>query len=66
MNLSRLKGEIIAVYGTQKAFAEAIGWHKNKVSKMICGRYKPNTDEVSAISDKLHLTETQFCNIFLT
>ena len=47
MDLQRLKGEIVAVYGTQLEFSKAIGWHKNKVSKMVCGKYKPDTDEVA-------------------
>lgn len=65
MDLQRLKGEIVAVYGTQLKFSKAIGWHKNKVSKMICGKYKPDTDEVAAIVSALHLTEQQYWNIFL-
>lgn len=65
MNLQRLKGEIIAVYGSQLAFSKAVGWHKNKVSKMLCGKYKPNTDEVADIVLALRLTEQQYWNIFL-
>ena len=64
MDLQRLKGEIVAVYGTQLEFSKAIGWHKNKVSKMVCGKYKPDTDEVAAIVSALHLTEQQYWNIF--
>ena len=56
LDLQRLKGEIVAVYGTQLEFSKAIGWHKNKVSKM---------DEVAAIVSALHLTEQQYWNIFL-
>ena len=65
LDLQRLKGEIVAVYGTQLEFSKAIGWHKNKVSKMVCGKYKPDTDEVAAIVSALHLSEQQYWNIFL-
>lgn len=65
MNVNRLRGEIVAEYKTQTAFAEAIGWHKNKVSKMLCGLYKPDTDEVSLIASVLRLDERKYCDIFL-
>lgn len=65
MNTRRLKAEIIAEYGTQAAFAHAIGWHTNKVSKIIREKYKPDTDEVAKISDVLHLDERRYCEIFL-
>ena len=65
MNTRRLKAEIIAEYNTQDAFANAMGWHKNKVSKMIQGHYKPNIDEVAKMVEMLHLDERQYCHIFL-
>ena len=65
MDVNRLRGEIVAEYKTQTAFATVIGWHKNKVSKMLCGEYKPNTDEVAAIVDVLKLDERRYCAIFL-
>lgn len=65
MDLCRLRGEIVAEYRTQSAFADAIGWHKNKVTKMLTGRYKPDTDEVAKIADLLHLDAPKFCDIFL-
>lgn len=65
MDTKRLRVEIVAEYGTQTAFAEAIGWHKNKVSKIIRGRYKPDIDEVAKITETLHLDERRYCAIFL-
>lgn len=65
MDLCRLRGEIVAEYRTQTAFADAIGWHKNKVTKMLAGKYKPDTDEVAEITDLLHLDASKFCDIFL-
>ncbi|MCL2147191.1 MAG: helix-turn-helix domain-containing protein [Synergistaceae bacterium] len=65
MNRQRLKGEIIAKYGTQDAFAEAIGWHRNKVPHIMTGRQKPDTDEVSEITRVLGLSEQLFVEIFL-
>lgn len=65
MDLCRLRGEIVAGYRTQAAFADAIGWHKNKVTKLLTGKYKPDTDEVAEIANLLHLDEPKFCDIFL-
>lgn len=64
MNMRRLKSEIVAECGTQANFAKAIGWHENKVSRIIQGRYKPDTDEVAKIVEVLHLDEQRFCAIF--
>ena len=66
MNLNRLKGEIVATYGTQNEFARAMHWHKNKVSKLVCGKYKPDTDEVADITTALNLDKEKYCEIFLT
>ena len=64
MNRRKLKGEIVAVLGSQNAFADAVGWHKNKVSKMMTGKYKPDTDEVAAIVEALNLSNDKFTEIF--
>lgn len=65
MDCNRLRGEIVAKFRTQAAFAKAIGWHQNKVSKLVLGEYKPDTDEVARISDILGLDKAKFCAIFL-
>ncbi len=65
MNARKLRGAIVSEYGTQNVFAEKIGWHKNKVSRILSGKYKPDTDEVANMVKVLHLSESQFCDIFL-
>ena len=65
MNVDRLRGEIVARYRTQNAFADAIGWHPNKVTRMLTLKYSPDTEEVARIAEILHLSEHQFCDIFL-
>lgn len=65
MNVMELKLEIIKKFGTQNRFAEEIGWHKNKISKMMHGKYTPDLDEVIFISEKLCLDEKRFFEIFL-
>ncbi len=65
MNTKRLKGEIIAKFGTQTKFCEAIGWHRNKVSKMVCNKYIPDVDEAEKIAEILNLSEALYIAIFL-
>ena len=65
MNLNRLKGEIVAACGTQAAFAKKINWHKNKVSRLVTGQYKPETDDVDVIVRALDLDADRFLDIFL-
>lgn len=65
MNLNRLRGEIVAVYGTQAAFAEHVNWTNNKVSRLVTGQYKPDTDEVDIIVQALNLNAAKFLDIFL-
>lgn len=65
MNVNKLRGEIVAQYRTQRAFAEQIGWHQNKMSKLMTGKYKPDTDDIAAIMQALQLSEHSFCDIFM-
>ena len=65
MNLGKLKGEIIANYGSQKAFAQHIGWPQNKVCRLVAGKYKPDTDDVDIIVKALNLDKEGFLAVFL-
>ena len=65
MNLHRLRGEIVANYGTQKRFSEAMGWHQNKVTAMLTGKYIPDVNEANEMAERLRLPENVFCDIFL-
>ena len=64
MDLQRLKGEIVAVYGTQLEFSKAIGWHKNKVSKMVCGKYKPEYRRSSGYCISITFKQNNSIGIF--
>ena len=65
MNLNRLKGEIIAIFGTQDSFSEAIGWHRNKTSRLINGQYVPDINEAADIASLLSLSPEKYYEIFL-
>lgn len=65
MNLARLKGEIVAQYGTQSAFATSLGWSENKLSRMMRGKYKINIDDAEQIAKLLNMDTELYCQIFL-
>lgn len=65
MDANRLRGEIVAKFRTQSAFAEAIGWQKNKVSRTLTGKHVLDVNEVQKIADVLDLDAQTFCDIFL-
>lgn len=65
MNTNRLRGEIVSRFRTQNAFAAYLGWTPNKVSKLLTGKYKPDTDDVATIANALNMDERTFCDIFL-
>ncbi|MEG0874234.1 MAG: hypothetical protein RR219_06400 [Clostridiales bacterium] len=61
-----LKSKIIAIYGTQYAFATSIGWHRNKVTALLKGQYVPDVNEALIISSTLSLSEKEILEIFYT
>jgi len=65
INSALLRGEIYSRFKSQKAFAVAIGWHPNKVSGMLNGRYLPDLHEAAQIKIALELTDRKFIAIFL-
>ena len=65
MNTQRLRGEVVSQYGSQYRFAKALGWHQNKLSRLMTGKYIPNINEVADISHKLNLDDNMHLKIFL-
>lgn len=65
MNTRLLKSSIVEIYGTQKAFANAIGWHQNKLSNLMTSKYVPTLDEVERMRTSLKLSDERFMQIYL-
>ena len=65
IDLQRLRGEIVTVFRTQHAFADAMGWYENKVSNLLNGKYILSLDEAVEIAEKLNMTIATFQVIFL-
>ncbi len=43
--MAKLKAQIKAVYGTEKAFAAAMGWQRQKVSFLVNGHYRTSLED---------------------
>ena len=62
----RLKAQIKAVYGTQKAFAAAMGWQRQKVSFLVNGYYVTNVREINRIAPALKMDMGELLDLLLT
>jgi transcriptional regulator with XRE-family HTH domain len=56
MDLARLRELIKAHYGTQTAFAEALGVTKQYVSQIVNGEIEPTLERLVQFSDLLSVT----------
>jgi len=63
---SKLKGRIIEMYGTQGAFAKAIGRTDTYVSLVLKGRVLPRTDEVDRWCTALEIDTEDIGAFFYT
>lgn len=64
MNIMALRGAIAERYKTQSAFAKAIGWSDNKVSRLMTGKHSPDMEEISEITRALDLSKERYIDIF--
>jgi hypothetical protein len=51
-------------YYSITAFAEAIGWSRNKASRIINGMQEPSCDDIVDLTNVLDLGEKEFFAIF--
>lgn len=65
MDVAKLRGEIYSKFSTQKAFADSIGWPRQKLHKILTGKQVPNVTEIKQIADGLSLTNQAMFEIFL-
>lgn len=66
IDTAELRGAIYKRYGTASAFAAVMGWkNRNKVGNILNGKYVPDIDECADMAEKLNLSQSQFCTIFL-
>lgn len=64
MDTKTLKGLILQKFYTISAFADSVGWSRNKASRIINGLQEPSIPDIVAICEALDLTEKEFFDIF--
>lgn len=65
MDVLAFRGAVFGRYRTQSEFCDAMGWHRNKVSKLMRGKYMPDVDEAAKLSEKMGMTIDEYQKIFL-
>lgn len=66
MNVHALKGLILKKFYTIQAFANEVGWKRNKASRIINGIQEPSNDDVVVITEALGLNEQEFFEVFFS
>lgn len=60
-----LSGLIHGQFPSQAAFAEHIGWRRQRLNKIVNGEKEPSLDEVKVIADGLNVPFMMVANFFL-
>lgn len=64
-DMTPVMSKALSKYRTIANFAIAIGWTRNKASRVLNGVQKPDVDEVAAMSEALGIdTQEEFMRIF--
>ena len=66
MSYAKLRGRIREIYGTQKAFAMAIGLSPAAVSMRLAQKTAWNTDEMQKVTKALRIADDEIAAYFFT
>lgn len=64
--LSFFRGRIYEKYRNQSELARALGWNKQRLSRILTGAKTPTLAEVRELSKKLEMLFEDTANIFLS
>lgn len=59
-----LKSKVLAKFFSITAFALAIGWSRNKASRIVNGVQEPTCDDIVDLTTVLDLGEKEFFDVF--
>lgn len=65
IDTNRLRGAIYRSYPSQNAFIADLMWPKNKLGDILKGTRIPDIVDCEKMSNKLHLSQDEFWDIFL-
>ena len=62
---NQIRGAVFSKYNSITAFANDIGWKRNKASRIINGVQRPNAEDIEQIAKCLNITDpSKFVSIF--
>ena len=64
MNIDKFRGLIYSKYKTIKEFSDAIGWHRNKASRILNGEQEPDSEDMREVAELFELSSVEFVDIF--
>ncbi len=64
MNKEKIRGLVFSRYRTIGEFSDAIGWKRNKSSRILNGIQEPDSRDMRAIAELFELSSEEFVNIF--
>ena len=59
MSEMTLRGKVLSRYKTVSDFAEAIGWSRNKASRIVNGVQEPDTNEMQQLAELLQISTAE-------
>ncbi len=66
MNYAKLRGKIREIFGTQEAFAKAIGLSKSGVSMRLNGKVNWTAEEIERAKEALNFSAEEIGTYFFT
>ena len=66
MNYAKLRGKIREIFGTQEAFAKAIGLSKSGVSMRLNGKVNWTAEEIERTKEALNFSAEEIGTYFFT
>lgn len=64
MNLGKLRGLVFSQFRTISEFSEAIGWNRNKSSRILNGNQEPDSGDMCDLAELFSLPADMFIEIF--
>ena len=64
MNREKLRGLVYSKFKTIGEFSEAIGWQRNKASRIINGPQEPDSEDMRKVAELFELSSEVFVDIF--
>lgn len=64
MNKEKIRGLVFSKYKTIREFSNAIGWQRNKSSRILNGIQEPDSGDMRAIAELFELSSEDFFDIF--